>query len=35
MRWIGPTVLVHAYRSCRANMGAAGVDGQRFEDIEA
>jgi len=28
-------VLEHAYRSCRANKGAAGVDGQRFEDIEA
>jgi len=30
-----PDVLGHAYRSCRANRGAAGVDGQRFEDIEA
>jgi len=28
-------VLEHAYRSCAANGGAAGVDGQRFEDIEA
>jgi len=28
-------VLEHAYRSCQANKGAAGVDGQRFEDIEA
>jgi RNA-directed DNA polymerase len=28
-------VLEHAYRSCKANKGAAGVDGQRFEDIEA
>ena len=28
-------VLEFAYRSCRANKGAAGVDGQRFEDIEA
>jgi group II intron reverse transcriptase/maturase len=28
-------VLKHAYRSCKANKGAAGVDGQRFEDIEA
>lgn len=27
-------VLAHAYRRCRANGGAAGVDGQRFEDIE-
>lgn len=28
-------VLTHAYERCRANGGAAGVDGQRFEDIEA
>ena len=28
-------VLAHAYRCCRANGGAAGVDGQTFEDIEA
>ena len=28
-------VLEFAYRSCKANKGAAGVDGQRFEDIEA
>ena len=28
-------VLEYAYRSCQANKGAAGVDGQRFEDIEA
>jgi RNA-directed DNA polymerase len=28
-------VLAHAYARCRANGGAAGVDGQRFEDIEA
>jgi RNA-directed DNA polymerase len=28
-------VLDHAYRSCKANKGAAGVDGVRFEDIEA
>ena len=28
-------VLEYAYRSCKANKGAAGVDGQRFEDIEA
>jgi len=28
-------VLEFAYRSCRANGGAAGVDGQTFADIEA
>ncbi|MFZ1828339.1 MAG: group II intron reverse transcriptase/maturase [Candidatus Competibacteraceae bacterium] len=28
-------VLAHAYHCCRANKGAAGVDGQRFDDIEA
>ena len=28
-------VLAHAYERCRANGGAKGVDGQRFEDIEA
>jgi len=28
-------VLTYAYECCRANGGAAGVDGQRFEDIEA
>ena len=27
-------VLAHAYQSCKANGGAAGVDSQRFEDIE-
>jgi len=28
-------VLWYAYQGCRANGGAAGVDGQTFEDIEA
>jgi group II intron reverse transcriptase/maturase len=28
-------VLEEAYKRCRKNGGAAGVDGQRFEDIEA
>ena len=28
-------VLEFAYECCKANRGAAGVDGQRFEDIEA
>jgi RNA-directed DNA polymerase len=28
-------VLAHAYRSCKANKGAAGVDGVRFDDIAA
>ena len=28
-------VLRHAYALCKANRGAAGVDGERFEDIEA
>jgi group II intron reverse transcriptase/maturase len=28
-------VLVHAYDCCLANKGAAGVDGQTFEDIES
>jgi group II intron reverse transcriptase/maturase len=27
-------VLEHAYQCCRANGGAAGVDGQTFDDIE-
>jgi group II intron reverse transcriptase/maturase len=27
--------LQYAYTCCKANQGAAGVDGQRFEDIEA
>jgi group II intron reverse transcriptase/maturase len=27
-------VLEHAYECCRANGGAEGVDGQKFEDIE-
>ena len=28
-------VLAEAYKQCRKNGAAAGVDGQRFEDIEA
>src|SRR5437016_1662036 len=28
-------VLTYAYRCCKANQGAAGVDGQTFADIEA
>src|SRR5690348_13154617 len=28
-------VLPHAYACCKSNKGAAGVDGQTFEDIEA
>jgi len=28
-------VLEYAYRCCKANRGVAGVDGQRFDDIEA
>ena len=28
-------VLAFAYQCCRANGGAAGEDGQKFEDIEA
>ena len=28
-------VLEYAYRCCKVNRGAAGVDGQRFEDITA
>jgi RNA-directed DNA polymerase len=28
-------ILTYAYECCKANGGAAGVDGQRFEDIEA
>ncbi len=28
-------VLYHAYRCCKANGGAAGVDGQTFDQIEA
>ena len=28
-------ILAFAYRCCKANGGAAGLDGQRFEDIEA
>jgi len=30
-----PDILAFAYECCRANRGAAGVDGQTFEDIEA
>jgi len=30
-----PDILSHAYACCRANGGAAGVDGQGFDDIEA
>jgi RNA-directed DNA polymerase len=30
-----PDVLSHAYERCRANGGAAGVDGQTFADIVA
>lgn len=28
-------VLAHAYACCRANKGAAGIDGQSFEEVEA
>ena len=28
-------VLLHAYACCKANQGAAGLDGESFEDIEA
>lgn len=28
-------ILAHAYRCCKANKGAAGTDGQKFEDIDA
>jgi group II intron reverse transcriptase/maturase len=28
-------ILAHAYACCRANKGAAGVDGQSFEEVEA
>lgn len=29
-----PDILEYAYQRCKANGGAAGVDGQKFEDIE-
>jgi hypothetical protein len=28
-------ILAFAYQRCRANQGAAGVDGESFQDIEA
>ena len=28
-------ILAFAYECCKANGGAAGVDGQKFEDIES
>jgi hypothetical protein len=28
-------ILMHAYRCCRANGGAPGVDGQDYADIES
>jgi len=28
-------ILEHAYRCCKANKGAAGVDEQEFADVEA
>ena len=28
-------VMAEAYEQCRQNGGAAGIDGQKFEDIEA
>ena len=28
-------ILAHAYRQCRANRGAPGIDGQDFADVEA
>ena len=27
-------MLEHAYRRCRANKGAPGVDGQTFDDVQ-
>ncbi len=29
-----PDILQHAYLLCKSNGGSAGVDGQRFDDIE-
>ncbi|MGV7961516.1 hypothetical protein QPK13_10560 [Photorhabdus tasmaniensis] len=29
------SVLTHAYQCCRRNKGAAGMDGQTFDDIES